>query len=551
LCLAFSGKSVLASEVADTVKRSAYVDIAKKELVLQFENFSKNGDYTYAVISKDGVIDNGKAVAGQKMHYPLKEFYKINKPYKIRITSEANETLTVYFYTGYGLQNYRASQMSKNIKQSWTVRDKKLYDGYYAQIFRQNALSAEITKPLVAGTKSVTTPASALGTGEYEARLVAIKRANNRVYYGQGFNVPLTYVKLPSAVTGIKAVPDTRRVSLTWNAVAGANYYRVYKSTSASGKYSLAQDKLVTTAATVTGLAGGEKYYFKIAAVSVHGNKSVLGPLSTVTAAKVPHVAGKVDGVKATLDSSDKLYLKWDKTKYAYGYYVYYKKHADKDYIKLCGTRKTKILLDALTEDTYYDLVVYGVSKQGTTKYVSNIPSKVVTLNPKRDLDKVLAGSVRTIGFVGRRREIYTTKKYPTRVKTAFVNTKGYSSPTKYLIWISQYTQQVSIFQGTKGNWKMIRTFTVATGRAWTRSPRGVFHIGRKERGWYYNNTKILYVTHYKGENSFHTRPLYYSGGVATKTLGRPASHGCIRCPTNDAKFIYKHMPRNTTVVSW
>ena len=39
----------------------------------------------------------------------------------------------------------------------------------------------------------------------------------------------------------------------------------------------------------------------------------------------------------------------------------------------------------------------------------------------------------------------YTTSKYSTAQKLAYV--KKYSSKTSYLIWVSHYTQEVSIFQ--------------------------------------------------------------------------------------------------------
>ena len=42
----------------------------------------------------------------------------------------------------------------------------------------------------------------------------------------------------------------------------------------------------------------------------------------------------------------------------------------------------------------------------------------------------------------------YTTSKYSTAQKLAYV--KKYSSKTIYLIWVSHYTQEVSIFQGRK-----------------------------------------------------------------------------------------------------
>ena len=186
--------------------------------------------------------------------------------------------------------------------------------------------------------------------------------------------------------------------------------------------------------------------------------------------------------------------------------------------------------------------------------YLSSKTSKVITVTPRqyrdKNYNKLLASQVRSIGYVGNKC-IYTTKKYSTEVKTAFVNYKGYSSKTKYLIWISHYTQQVSIFEGSKGKWKMIRTFICATGTAKNHSPRGVFKITYKEKGWFYTSTKELYVTHYKGRNSFHTRPLWNNGSVQNPTIGKPASHGCVRCYNQDAKYIYDKMPIGTTVVSY
>ncbi len=70
----------------------------------------------------------------------------------------------------------------------------------------------------------------------------------------------------------------------------------------------------------------------------------------------------------------------------------------------------------------------------------------------------------------------------------------------------------------------MIRTFICATGTAKNHSPRGVFKITYKEKGWFYTSTKELYVTHYKGRNSFHTRPLWNNGSVQNPTIGKPAS---------------------------
>ena len=135
----------------------------------------------------------------------------------------------------------------------------------------------------------------------------------------------------------------------------------------------------------------------------------------------------------------------------------------------------------------------------------------------------------------------YTTMDYTKDVKEDWVNSRGYSSSTKYLLVISHYTQKVYLYTGSQGNWKLNKTFKCVTGKSSTRTPQGQFKIYKKaSRGSCYK-----YVSYFRNKNSFHTRP------YGTKTMGRPASNGCIRLYDNDAKFIYKSIPKNTKVVSF
>ena len=362
------------------------------------------------------------------------------------------------------------------------------------------------------------------------------------------------YVKKPAKVKSVKAVPNANATKLSWNAVSNASYYNIYKSTKSASGYKAVKTKCTSTSFNVTGLTGGKKYYFKVAAVSQAGGKTVTGAQSVAVSSKIPVVAGQVKNVKLTFDSNKNLALTWSRTAKATSYHICYKKSTDSKYKILIKTKKNTYSLAKLNANTEYNIKVQAVTRIGSKVYLSSKESKVITVSPRQykneNYNKLLANQVRSIGYVGGRC-IYTTKKYSTDVKTAFVNYKGYSSKTKYLIWISHYTQQVSIFQGSKGKWKMIRTFTCATGTAQTRSPRGVFKITYKEKGWFYTSTKELYVTHYKGRNSFHTRPLWNNGTVQNPTIGKPASHGCVRCYNQDAKYIYDNMPSGTTVVSY
>ncbi len=564
LCFSFAlaGKSAQAATTPQEISASkiAYVDDSGR-LVLKFTDFSDVG-YTYTVTNeKTGAKTDTAQLASKKgvLTVSLGQLYSSAKTgYKLVLTSKDNtKKLTVHYYTGKALGSYSIKQKSNDsVKASWTVSD-KTYTGYSLGMYLgQNSTVAQKQVSAAKTAVSASVAASSLKNARYYTYLIGQTTLDNNktVYYGQGMLKTFDYVKKPAKVKGVKAVPNANAAKLSWNAVSNASYYTVYKSTKSSSGYKVAKSKCTSTSLKIKGLTGGKKYYFKVVAVSQAGGKTVIGTQSNAVLAKIPVVAGQVRNVQLSFDSKKNLALTWSRTAKATSYHILYKKAADSKYKILIKTKKSNYSLAKLKADTKYNIKVQAVTRIGNKVYLSSKTSKVITVTPRqyrdKNYNKLLASQVRSIGYVGNKC-IYTTKKYSTEVKTAFVNYKGYSSKTKYLIWISHYTQQVSIFQGSKGKWKMIRTFICATGTAKNHSPRGVFKITYKEKGWFYTSTKELYVTHYKGRNSFHTRPLWNNGSVQNPTIGKPASHGCVRCYNQDAKYIYDKMPIGTTVVSY
>lgn len=564
LCFSFAlaGKSAQAATTPQEISASkiAYVDDSGR-LVLKFTDFSDVG-YTYTVTNeKTGAKTDTAQLASKKgvLTVSLGQLYSSAKTgYKLVLTSKDNtKKLTVHYYTGKALGSYSIKQKSDDsVKASWTVSD-KTYTGYSLGMYLgQNSTVAQKQVSAAKTAVSASVAASSLKNARYYTYLIGQTTLDNNktVYYGQGMLKTFDYVKKPAKVKGVKAVPNANAAKLSWNAVSNASYYTVYKSTKPSSGYKVAKSKCTSTSLKIKGLTGGKKYYFKVVAVSQAGGKTVIGTQSNAVLAKIPVVAGQVRNVQLSFDSKKNLALTWSRTAKATSYHILYKKAADSKYKILIKTKKSNYSLAKLKADTKYNIKVQAVTRIGNKVYLSSKTSKVITVTPRqyrdKNYNKLLASQVRSIGYVGNKC-IYTTKKYSTEVKTAFVNYKGYSSKTKYLIWISHYTQQVSIFEGSKGKWKMIRTFICATGTAKNHSPRGVFKITYKEKGWFYTSTKELYVTHYKGRNSFHTRPLWNNGSVQNPTIGKPASHGCVRCYNQDAKYIYDKMPIGTTVVSY
>ena len=564
LCFSFAlaGKSARAATTPQetSVSKIAYVD-ASGRLVLKFADFSDAG-YTYTVTNeKTGAKTDTAQLASKKGVLTVslgQQLYSAKTGYKLILTSKDNtKKLTVHYYTGKALGSYSIKQKSNDsVKASWTVSD-KIYTRYSLELYLgENSTVAQKRISVGKTAASASIASSSLKNARYYTYLIGQTTLNNNktVYYGQGMLKTFDYVKKPAKVRGVKAVPNANAAKLSWNAVSNVSYYTVYKRTKSSSGYKVAKSKCTSTSLKIKGLTGGKKYYFKVVAVSQAGGKTVIGTQSNAVLAKIPVVAGQVRNVQLTFDSKKNLALTWSRTAKATSYHILYKKAADSKYKILIKTKKSNYSLAKLKADTKYNIKVQAVTRIGNKVYLSSKTSKVITVTPRqyrdKNYNKLLASQVRSIGYVGNKC-IYTTKKYSTEVKTAFVNYKGYSSKTKYLIWISHYTQQVSIFEGSKGKWKMIRTFICATGTAKNHSPRGVFKITYKEKGWFYTSTKELYVTHYKGRNSFHTRPLWNNGSVQNPTIGKPASHGCVRCYNQDAKYIYDKMPIGTTVVSY
>lgn len=124
-----------------------------------------------------------------------------------------------------------------------------------------------------------------------------------------------------------------------------------------------------------------------------------------------------------------------------------------------------------------------------------------------------------------------------------FINTKHVGSPTGKLVWVSTYTQHAYYFTGKRDKWTLRHSWEVATGKASTPTPTGLYGnkaIWKKIRSQH----GLPYWSCFSSENGFH-------GKAGSWKVGTPASSGCIRCPNGDAQFVYEHMPKKSQVLIW
>lgn len=169
----------------------------------------------------------------------------------------------------------------------------------------------------------------------------------------------------------------------------------------------------------------------------------------------------------------------------------------------------------------------------------------------KYEVNRVL--STVTSAYAGN----YTTQwaldnDYDQRTKTIWVNAKGYSSTSQYLIWINLTYQRVNIFEGSKGNWTLIHEYLGASG-AGDCTPRGVFTVfGRSAAGWTTATYNCRPVVNFKVGTgyAFHSRLYDPTHSYLTDpSIGFPVSHGCIRMYDEDVQWMYNNIPIGTTVV--
>ena len=129
-----------------------------------------------------------------------------------------------------------------------------------------------------------------------------------------------------------------------------------------------------------------------------------------------------------------------------------------------------------------------------------------------------------------------------------------YVFPYKIIVDISDQRVYIGAWNGEQYH-DLVKKMKCSTGKDRTPTPTGTYQSqGKAGDEWYYFkefNCYAKWATRIVGGILFHSitfnsrkRP---SGSV--KTLGRKASHGCIRLSIDDAKWIYDNCPTGTTVV--
>ena len=339
----------------------------------------------------------------------------------------------------------------------------------------------------------------------------------NKVSNATGYNVYQlnttnnTYVKIGRTkgtqvkVTKLKSgTACTFAVSAYRNKTSYASYYEVFQR-NAAGKY-VSIGTTTKTAVTIQKLTNGTTYCFKVRAVRKVSGSTRAGSFSAVITAKPVKISTEISSIRS----------------------MYYS-------AKVVGNIKVK------TTNGKKTVSIKSGTRVTVTKRASTCTAKLkngtMVYIPRTSLQWVDC--------------VYDNKTdYSRDAKEGYVNAKGYSSNTKYLIWVSLNKQRFYIFKGSQCNWKLFKTYLCSSGKATTCTPRGTHRLWKKSRIMRFDAYSYADYASYFSGNAIHSWVYTNDGNRSNDgVLGRPASHGCIRLGNKEVKYVYDRIPLGTTVI--
>lgn len=187
------------------------------------------------------------------------------------------------------------------------------------------------------------------------------------------------------------------------------------------------------------------------------------------------------------------------------------------------------------------------LNKKGGINIVSALNSKLVlgSSSTKSGSNSKLTKAT------GSKGAIFTfTKTSDSALRTKMARKiKKFSSKTGWLLVANTKSCFVGVYKGKKGHWTPYAYFPCSPGAPGSPSKKGVYRIASKGYAFGNGSYTCYYFSQYSGNYLFHSI-LYNSGTfqVQDGRMGQHLSHGCIRLEIANAKWIYKNIPKGTTV---
>lgn len=408
-------------------------------------------------------------------------------------------------------------------------------------------------------------------------------------------------VASPGKVSRLTAKNSDGTINLKWSKVSKANGYYIYRVNPSTGAKTRVA-KTGKTSYSIKKLSHGATYQFQVYAYRKSGKKDLLSKSpSPSVKATAKYAAPTAPTSFSHSSSGDKsATLKWSGASRANGYVIYKYDPSKKTYVEIKRTTGKTITFKNLSTTSpssfrirsyrkVKNAILYsGFSKKTVSlqakafssdvksvtdpRYKVKLKKAVTVTDPKtKKAIKLAKGTkLETKDKTSNKVNVYLSNErrvalsrsllsyygltkrstdYSRKTKEDYVNSKGFGSQTKWFIWISHYTCKVNVFYGSRGKWKLQKTFPCCVGKWSTRTARGHKKILTKHASSSYGGP-ILYFS--PGEFGTHENPdgcAFHN--VINKDMGKQVSGGCVRLYTSALIYLYNNCPVGTAVWSY
>ena len=142
--------------------------------------------------------------------------------------------------------------------------------------------------------------------------------------------------------------------------------------------------------------------------------------------------------------------------------------------------------------------------------------------------------------------------EYYKKLNEDTINQFDITSNTNYLVFVNIAEQKTYVYEGSKNDWTLDKTFTCSTGIEGKETPVGIFTV-QTRAPWFFSpkyGQGGKYYVQFMGNYLFHSIPFNSDKTtVSDPTLGVPASHGCIRLSVEDSKWLYDNVQNGSKII--
>jgi fibronectin type 3 domain-containing protein len=211
----------------------------------------------------------------------------------------------------------------------------------------------------------------------YYYKIIAVNDAGQSSYSSYASATPSSsgYSAVPSAPTGVTASAYSNAIEVTWQSVANASYYRVYRYRGTSGYTYENYYETSYTYYTDTNLSTGTTYYYQVVAVNSEGYEGNYSSYAYATTSSSGNSAPSAPTDVTASAYSDSIEVTWQSVANASYYMIYRATSASGSYESVGDTYYTYYTDTNVSAGTTYYYKVVAVNSAGYESSMSSYAS--------------------------------------------------------------------------------------------------------------------------------------------------------------------------------